>query len=215
MNINWHNFNVAEPELSTSLHRIVSASQQEILSQGILTFRTQNVARQAQCNISMIYRHFEDRDDLIVSTLGLMFNKLQHEYVDECILRLSNATKVTPELLIQLMPNLDDIEASENGRLWLMAIALSTESTKLRNAIAETIDEVLDKWQQFFEQLAVKIGSLDSLDLRVYQMILRMNFLYYNSLFGSRRVTDAEYKDYLTELLTRPNSTHRAALHPA
>lgn len=214
MSIEWHNFNVAEPELSTSVHRIIAASQQEILCQGILKFRTQNVARRAKCNISMIYRHFHDRDDLIVSTLGLMFNKLQHEYVDECILRLSGATKVTPELLMHLMPNLDDIEASENGRLWLMAIALSTESTKLRNAIAETIDEVLHKWQQFFEQLAMKLGSLDSLDLRVYQMILRMNFLYYNSFFGNRRVTDAEYKDYLTELLTRLPAAQNTELRP-
>ena len=213
MNISWHNFDVAEPESTASVDRIIAASQQEILNNGILGFRTMNVAKLAQCNISMIYRHFKNRDDLIVQTLGLMFNKLQHEYVDECNKQLEQTSIVTPDLLIKLVPNLDEIEKSQNGRMWLLAVALSTESEELKNAIATTITELIPKWTTFFETLGRKLGSLDSLDLRVYQILLKMNFLYYNSLFREHRISDDQYKEYLTELLIRPTSSTGRSTH--
>lgn len=202
----WPEFEIHDDDSAATVQRIVSAAQHEILTKGIFGFRTLNVAQRANCNISMIYRYFDSRDHLIVRVLGELFRTLQHQYVDSVTERLNDVDVVTPEYLVGLVPNLDDIEHSKNARIWLLAVTLSAESDELRNSLLDTFRELMPKWSAFFEMVNRKLEPSVSLDYRVYQMILRMNFLYYNSLFGEMRVSDASYKSYLAELLHRSPS---------
>ena len=48
---------------------IVTAARQEIEDRGIVGLRVQEVARQANCSVSLIYRHFTSRDGLLAHVL--------------------------------------------------------------------------------------------------------------------------------------------------
>ena len=48
---------------------IVTAARQEIEARGIVGLRVQEVARQANCSVSLIYRHFTSRDGLLAHVL--------------------------------------------------------------------------------------------------------------------------------------------------
>ena len=48
---------------------IVTAARQEIEARGIVGLRVQEVARQADCSVSLIYRHFTSRDGLLAHVL--------------------------------------------------------------------------------------------------------------------------------------------------
>lgn len=48
---------------------IVSGARNEIEERGIVGLRVQEVARQANCSVSLIYRHFTNRDGLLAHVL--------------------------------------------------------------------------------------------------------------------------------------------------
>ena len=204
MAIVWREFEVPNAVSAATVERILAAAQQEIIDEGLLGFRTLNVARRANCNISMIYRHFLDRDHLIACTLGEIFSRLLHSYIDGITAELQSQVRITSEYLVDLLPNLDDVEESQNSRLWLLAVAMSAESDELKAKITSTLGEVSTKWDQFFEIALERLDDPSSIDLRVFKMILKMNLMYYNSLFGELRTNDMEYKAYMAELLNRP-----------
>lgn len=198
----WHNFQTHDIESRDLLTRIIAASQTELLEQGVMGFRTQRVARSAKCNVSAIYRFYIDRTDLIVSVLGDVFRNLLFDYFAMANELLQREDSITPEFIVDLVPDLDNVEHSDNMRLWLMAITLSTESEKLRNAIVSAIEEHTALWPQFFESVNAKLEPGWSLNMPTYHMILRMHFLYYNSLFGAQRIDDKSYKAFLFQQLT-------------
>ena len=204
MTVTWREFEVPDTASAATVERILAAAQQEIIDEGILGFRTLNVARRANCNISMIYRHFIDRDHLIAHTLGEIFSQLLHGYIDGITDELQSHERITSDYFVDLLPNLDDVDESQNSRLWLLAVAMSAESDELKAKITSTLAEVSTKWDQFFEIALERLDEPSSIDLRVFKMVLKMNLMYYNSLFGELRTNDVEYKAYIAELLTRP-----------
>ena len=204
MAMTWREFEVPDASSAATVERIVAAAQHEIIAEGVLGFRTLSVARRANCNISMIYRHFIDRDHLIAHTLGEIFSRLLHDYVDGITAELASHDRITSGYLVDLLPSLDDIDRNPNSRLWLMAVAMSSESDDLKAKITSTLAEVSKKWETFFDMVHERLDDPLSIDLRVFKMVLKMNLMYYNSLFGDLRTNDVEYKAYITELLKRP-----------
>lgn len=206
MTTTWRNVEVSDLESRESIARIVAASQVELLASGVLGFRTQNVARLAKCSVSIIYHYFEDRADLIVSVLGNVFERMVYEFFNEAYEVLERQEVITPDFLLQLIPDLDSVEHDPNVRLWLMAISLSTESEKLRQAITGAIENQVAHWSRFFEMVNSKLQPGSIVDLESYQVFLRLHFLYYNSLFGEHRVSNEAYKSYMTQVLLRSSS---------
>ncbi|NDF41712.1 MAG: TetR/AcrR family transcriptional regulator [Actinobacteria bacterium] len=58
------------PAIETSKYElIVAAARHEIEDRGIVGLRVQEVARQANCSVSLIYKHFTSRDGLLAHVL--------------------------------------------------------------------------------------------------------------------------------------------------
>ena len=60
------------PEAPESRTRIIEAAKHELQAVGILGLRVQEVAKIANTSVSLIYKHFEDRDGLLAQVLGDM-----------------------------------------------------------------------------------------------------------------------------------------------
>lgn len=206
----WRDLAIETDSSGEISQRIIAAAQCELLDKGVLGFRILNIARAADCSISVIYRYFEDRSGLIIHALGEIYHKLQEDYFNEVFTAVQARESITPEFLISLVPNLDEIENSRNMRMWLMAVAMSTESEALRASIESTIAKQIPDWIRFFEVVDRKLEPGTQLDLRVYEIIMRMHLLYYNSLFGEFRLSDNYYKGYLTELLSLSRNLGRS-----
>ena len=204
MTYTWAPLNVPAVNSDVLVERLVTAAQCELIENGILGFRTQNVAQRANCSISLIYRHFEDRDGLIVHALGEMFAKLQHEYVDGVNAYFASLDVVRATDIAAVIPHLDENARSRNMQWRMLALAVSMENPTLRTLLESAIAEVMPKWTTTLSMIAAKVPVNESVDMRVFPMVLGMNLPYYNSLLGEFRVRDNDFKAYIGELLTRP-----------
>ena len=59
-------------ETPNARERILAAAKHELHEVGILGLRVQEVAKIANTSVSLIYKHFEDRDGLLAQVLGDM-----------------------------------------------------------------------------------------------------------------------------------------------
>jgi AcrR family transcriptional regulator len=197
----WSPLEIPEVDSTELVERLLVAAHQELGENGILGFRTQSVATRASCSISLIYRYFENRDGLIIRVVGDLFDTLQREHVDLVFNYFAGLDVIRPSDISNVIPHLDQNAQSTNMHWRLLALALSRENGALRARLETSIRSVIPKWQSTLEMIASKAPPGETLDLRVFTMILSMHLPYYNSLFGEFRVKDADFKAYLEELL--------------
>lgn len=66
-------FALGEP---TSRELLLNSAREEIRANGILGLRVADVAARANYSVSVIYRHFGDRDGLLAAELGDLYDEI-------------------------------------------------------------------------------------------------------------------------------------------
>jgi AcrR family transcriptional regulator len=209
----WSPPNVTDKNTDATRDVLLQMAAIELREQGLLGFRIARVAESAHCSVSLIYRYFVDREGLIVQVLADVFDKLQVEYVNSVAAWVNSQETITASTIATTVPNISAAAESEFTVWRLRILAISTENTFLRRSLEATVQRVLPVWREIFATMASKLPAGETIDFRVFGSMLAMHMPYYNALLGADCVQDAEYREFLTDVLSR-NGHSSAATAP-
>ena len=203
MTFTWSPPNVTDKNTDATRDVLLQMAAIELREQGLLGFRIARVAESAHCSVSLFYRYFVDREGLIVQVLADVFDKLQVEYVNSVAAWVNSQETITASTIATTVPNISAAAESEFTVWRLRILAISTENTFLRRSLEATVQRVLPVWREIFATMASKLPAGETIDFRVFGSMLAMHMPYYNALLGADCVQDAEYREFLTDVLSR------------
>lgn len=185
--------------------RILASARTQIERRGILGLRVADVARGANTSITLIYRYFGDRDGLLAEVLGDMYEENVVHW--EALAESWQSRTVDYDDLIANVPMPDD-EVSRNRRnIRLQILAAAINNPRLMKRISAATQRFHAAVQRGVELVREQTGEDNPLDPRVYALMLLMfnNMFVSNDMLGERRITDAEYREFLRHFFSRWN----------
>jgi len=192
---------VNTPEAQESRTRIIEAAKHELQAVGILGLRVQEVAKRADTSVSLIYKHFEDRDGLLARVLGDMHDEridmwekmFSHELLDS-----TPRGEFSVEMLLSTLPMPNSAPFQALGWDRAQMLAAMSSNPKLRERIEQTT-------QRLFTLTLKVVANADngakpntSNQRVIALMISSLNLVFINNdLLGDQRVTDEEYSSFM------------------
>lgn len=183
--------------------RILASARTEIERRGILGLRVADVARGANTSITLIYRHFTDRDGLLAAVLGDIYDERAVYW--ESIVQGWEGKVVLYDDLVAVMPSPDDPAAHRHRVLSLQIFAAAMNNPELKARVDATTRRFHTAVQRGVEMIRKQSGERNPLDPRVYSiMLLMFNTMFVsNDALGERRITDPEYREFLHHFFAR------------
>ena len=188
-------------ENSNSRERIIAAAKHELHEVGILGLRVQDVAKRANTSVSLIYKHFEDRDGLLAQVLGDMHDERIDMWEQLFSHALSDSTprgEFTVEDLLLKLPTPNSIHFQTLGMDRAQTLAALSNNPKLRARIEQTTQRLFALTLKVVAN-ADKSAEPNTSNHRVVAlMVSSLNLIFINNdLLGDHRITDAEYTSFL------------------
>lgn len=185
---------------------IVSSARAEIELNGIVGLRVQEVARQADCSVSLIYRHFVSRDGLVAHVLTEDYARNLDRWrliVEE--VNAGSGTVDYDEIISALpMPSSDYMRKVRWARVH--ALAASVDNEVLRNRLAELAREFQSVIEQLIRRVAARNNVAITFDVPAFTQ-LTMSFafmLIHNELMApDDQLDDSRMYAFLRDLIER------------
>lgn len=194
---------------STKFDAIVRAARDQIAESGIVGLRVQEVARRAECSVSLIYRHFTSRDGLIAHVLTEDYSRNIDRW-REIVYEVEHGTgPVDVERIIDSLP-LPSSDYTRKVR-WtrVQALAASVDNTILRDRLAFLAREFQALSERLINCVARRNAVTITFDVPAFTQ-LTMSFafmLIHNEFMDSSEQLDDErmramYRDLIGRYLS-------------
>ncbi|MEY2767395.1 MAG: hypothetical protein RI939_807 [Actinomycetota bacterium] len=178
---------------------ILRSARCEIERVGILGLRVADVASGANSSISQIYRHFKNRDGLLARVLGDMYDEFTLDVVRNYLARLEGKNPLTVDALVDAIPLQFGAGSMRSQELRLQVLAVSTTNEALRLRLERCTALLVAEWNAALDWIESRMAPGESLDRRVFLMVLALQNPYYRALLGEQGFTEDEYRDFLRE----------------
>ena len=191
---------------SSKYDAIVSSARADIEVNGIVGLRVQEVARQADCSVSLIYRHFVSRDGLIAHVLTEDYarNVERWEAITADVER--GTGPVDYGSIIDHLP----MPSSESARRmrWarVQALAASVDNEVLRERLSVLATRFQRASEQLIRTIVKRNGVTTNFDASVFtQLTMTFAFmLIHNELQpADDQMDDARFRAFLLDLISR------------
>jgi AcrR family transcriptional regulator len=189
-----------------SRRRILDATIDEILENGVLGLRLANVASRVGVTTPLIYKYFEDREDLIAEALG---DRIERDYLDDIRLMSElflprRGGESTAERAYAKVPKPQDPWRVERRWLRLEAKAASRRLPALRKRLAKVLGTIEDAVAQLVEDGRRQSGNTSTVPARTLAwMFVSFSDGFTNVDLNEKWVTDADYRLLVLDLLER------------
>ena len=189
------------PEAQESRTRIIEAAKHELQAVGILGLRVQEVAKRADTSVSLIYKHFEDRDGLLARVLGDMHDEridmwekmFSHELLDS-----TPRGEFSVEMLLSTLPMPNSAPFQALGWDRAQMLAAMSSNPKLRERIEQTTQRLFTLTLKVIANADISEKPNDSSNRVTALIISSLNLIFINNdLLGNQRITDEEYTSFL------------------
>lgn len=185
---------------------IVASARVEIELNGIVGLRVQEVARQADCSVSLIYRHFVSRDGLIAHVLTEDYARNIDRWRDIVEAVETGSGPVDYDEIIRSLP----MPSSDYTRRvrWtrVQALAASVDNEVLRTRLADLAREFQSLSERLIHRIAVRNDVAITFDVPAFTQ-LTMSFafmLIHNELMApDDQLDDARMHAFLRDLIAR------------
>lgn len=191
------------PEKSETEAAILQSARHEIEKNGILGLRVAEVAANANCSITQIYRHFRDRDGLLARILGDIYEEALYQGYETFMARLKKLPVITIEDLVKMLPTPSQYAAMVNQELRLQILAASAKNAPLRLRLEEISQNHLPVWESGLDYIEQKMSPGEKFDRRMFTIMLLVQTMYYRTLLGDKGFNDEEYQQFLRDKMKR------------
>lgn len=180
--------------------RVLDSARAEIRDHGILGLRVARVAANANYTVSVIYRHFIDRQGLLAAVLAELYAEILNHRSERIAERLPPSGPLSIDDIVRLAPAPSELVDSEELRLQLQILAVAATNPALEERLREIAQETFRSRVDLLRQLSARLPEGQTFDERVYTVIMVNHMLYYNTLLGEHAVTDDQYFDFLAQI---------------
>jgi AcrR family transcriptional regulator len=180
---------------------ILRSARQAIFNFGILGLRVADVAAASNTSITQIYRFFRNRDGLLASVLGDIYDEQSRETVDAYMSRLPACRQLTIDDLVDNMPAELTPDLIKFHELRLQILAASVHNSDLRERLKMCSQNMVTLWNDDLDVLEEKMAPGEEFDRRFFTMVLSQQTPYYRTLFEEKFFTVEEFRDFLREKL--------------
>ena len=180
---------------------ILRSARQAIFNFGILGLRVADVAAASNTSITQIYRFFRNRDGLLASVLGDIYDEQSRETVDAYMSRLPACRQLTIDDLVDNMPAELTPDSIKFHELRLQILAASVHNSDLRERLKMCSQNMVTLWNDALDVLEEKMAPGEEFDRRFFTMVLSQQTPYYRTLFEEKFFTVEEFRDFLREKL--------------
>lgn len=186
---------------------ILASARREIERHGIHGLRVAEVAAGANSALTQIYRYFGDRNGLLAAVLTQMYEEIQDQSYDTMMTRVAEHDPLTVDAFVDCMPSITDPEAQKVHSVRLQILAAAVTNEVLHRRLAEVTKRASAKWDEGIAAVRRRLPEGTPFDTRVF-MMLAMQMPYYRTLMGTDAFSDADYKGFLKDALSRPAREH-------
>ena len=179
--------------------RIRTSAIEDIRLYGILGLRVTRVAKRANCSVTQIYRHFDDRDGLLADVLARIFRDISTRNIESTITALAAMKSITIPNLVSILPMPSNITKREDTLLRSQILAVATVNHTLRDGLADIAKSVWPRWVEACDIIEARLAPGESFDRRVVFVVLLNSNLFYNSLLDENGITDDEYRAFMID----------------
>ncbi|NDB05642.1 MAG: TetR/AcrR family transcriptional regulator [Acidimicrobiia bacterium] len=179
--------------------RIRASALEDIRLYGILGLRVTRVAKRANCSVTQIYRHFDDRDGLLADVLARIFRDISTRNIESSITALSAMKSITIPNLVSILPMPSNITDREEALLRSQILAMATVNRVLRDALSDIAKSIWPRWVEACELVESRLAPGESFDRRVVFVVLLNSNQFYNSLLDEHGINDDEYRAFMID----------------
>ena len=188
-------------ETNDSLTAILTSTHKVLLSQGILGLRVADVASDANCSITQIYRFFRNRDGLLARVLGDIYDDQSKMAVEQYVGRLPKDSALTINDLVSAVPIVMTGEQVKFHELRLQILAASIHNKELNDRLKVCTQNLYEMWKAGLGEIHLRMAPGENFDERVFFMVFAQQNMYYRTLIDETFFTPEEYKEFLIEKL--------------
>ena len=191
---------------SSKYELIVAGARKEIEERGIVGLRVQEVARQANCSVSLIYRHFTNRD-------GLLAHVLTEDYARN-IRRWSEFTDgieagtgpVDYDVVIDQLPVPQSAEFRRMRWSRVQTLAASVDNGPLRERLSELAREFQATSARLIRAIARRNNvtiDFDVSSFAQFTMSFAFMLIHNEMLAPDDQMDDARMRAFYRDLISR------------
>lgn len=188
-------------DTNDSLTAILTSARKEILSQGILGLRVADVASDANCSITQIYRFFRNRDGLLARVLGDIYDEQSKIAVEQYLARLPRDSAITINDLVSAVPIVMTEDQIKFHELRLQILAASVHNKELHDRLKVCTQNLYKMWKAGLDEIHLRMAPGENFDERVFFMVFAQQNPYYRTLIDETLFTPDQYRDFLLEIL--------------
>jgi AcrR family transcriptional regulator len=188
-------------EMNNSLEVILASAKRILLSQGILGLRVADVASDANCSITQIYRFFRNRDGLLARVLGDIYDEQSKIAVEQYLARLPRDSAITIKDLVSAVPIVMTEDQIKFHELRLQILAASVHNKELHDRLKVCTQNLYKMWKAGLDEIHLRMAPGENFDERVFFMVFAQQNPYYRTLIDETLFTPDQYRDFLLEIL--------------
>jgi AcrR family transcriptional regulator len=189
-------------ENTDSRQLILKSARAEIEKNGILGLRVADVAANANYSISVIYRHFGDRDGLLAQVLGDLYEEILDQTSKRTADLIPPEGPLTVDQILALAPKPSEVHEWSVPRLRLQILAVAANNRILEDRLKSIAQRRYAGMLELAEVLKSRLPEGTVFDERVFTIMIVNQLLYYNTLLGDLAISDSEYYDFLKSKAT-------------
>jgi AcrR family transcriptional regulator len=182
--------------------RILIAAHEEIVANGVVGFRVIDVSDKAECAVSLVYRHFGDRNGLIKAVL----NRIVTEHVDrwEALRQqLRETTSRDVDAILRSVPTPNSDYAKMVRWLRVQAMAASVGEPEIYEFLSQETQRYHDVVKDLIVDIRAHLGmeaecDLDALSLLWCSLGL---LLVNNDMLSNGQIDDERFRAFLLKIL--------------
>ena len=185
---------------------IVSAARQEIEARGIVGLRVQEVARQADCSVSLIYRHFTSRDGLLAHVLTEDYARNIERWAELVDAVEAGSGPIDLEPIIDQLPMPQSAFMRKMRWSRVQTLAASVDNEPLRKRLSELARYFQATSERLVRAVARRNGTKIDFEVSAFtQLTMTFAFmLIHNELLApDEQMDDDAMRNFYRDLIAR------------
>ena len=185
---------------------IVAGARKEIEERGIVGLRVQEVARHANCSVSLIYRHFTSRDGLLAHVLTEDYARNIERWAELTESVESGSGPVDFDAIIDHLPMPQSAFMRKMRWSRVQTLAASVDNAPLRERLSELAREFQATSARLIRAIARRNGVTTEFDVSSFTQ-LTMSFafmLIHNEMLApDDQMDDVRMRAFYRDLISR------------
>jgi AcrR family transcriptional regulator len=181
--------------------RILDSALIEIDLRGFVGLRVADVAGRATTTVAMIYRRFNNRDDLIAATLGKYYEERFAEIIATTRMVATATRTLTIDDVIDAVAPLRFDGSTLYHQRMQKVYAAAAGNHRLREVVRTIARRRLAEYESLVASVVERLPEEQRFDPRIMPIVLLRHNALIDDVLGPDGLSDAEFREFLRSLL--------------